>query len=696
MKRNLTSPWACLAPILVIVLLAAAGCSKSKTDITTDTSTDAADEDVAADTAGDTVLDSASDTAGDTADDVTGDPDAEEDVAGDLVDIVDVVEEEWVDPMLTDDDGDGFSEWDGDCDDDDDAIFPGAIDHIEGVDYDCDSRREYLAKMYVAVDDAFDLCINGDDIGTCTGSGDSCFRSSRYYEVIMESGLNSVGVHGWDVSAVTAAFGMWIDVAGKEFVTRGNRASEPDTASWRYFPTTSEEPQATWCEQSFDDSDWGPALFTAEMTDDAWLAQPTEQNRLGVFWIWDGNPPALLDSWFRTEIILPDVEPVWDEGPTPVCTPHTARVVSDEARRLYNGVDVVWNDTGWVVFYDQWMRGWRDGVDDDVSRLLDPDGTPAAAEVNVNDQGSTGTGGAVWWNTWPHAVWTGSSVGLFFEDGRHNRNGDILYGHLTDDTGAPVGTADTRLESTTSSQKYPRGAWTGSRFGVTWQDDRSGGYEIMFRLVNEDMTPSGTATRLTEADGMSRVPHVAWSGSEFGVVWEDNRDGGDQEIWFTRVAADGTEVGSDVRLTDMAGQSLDPRIAWTGSRWGVVWQDDGYHNSEIAFMLLDPDAATVPTPIRVTTDSHVSASPDMVWTGSRFAIVWRDNRSGHANIWMALLDDTGAKLVGDEQVSDTAAWSIHPAVEWSGSALGVIWMEEQDPAGDPWSMDAWFTTVTCP
>lgn len=42
------------------------------------------------------------------------------------------------DPETTDDDGDGLSEEEGDCDDTDADIFPGATDGCDGLDQDCD------------------------------------------------------------------------------------------------------------------------------------------------------------------------------------------------------------------------------------------------------------------------------------------------------------------------------------------------------------------------------------------------------------------------------------------------------------------------------------------------------------------------------------------------------------------------------
>ena len=51
-------------------------------------------------------------------------------------------DENEVDPLRTDDDGDGYTENQGDCDDDDEAILPGAEDVCNDIDDDCDDQLD--------------------------------------------------------------------------------------------------------------------------------------------------------------------------------------------------------------------------------------------------------------------------------------------------------------------------------------------------------------------------------------------------------------------------------------------------------------------------------------------------------------------------------------------------------------------------
>jgi hypothetical protein len=209
------------------------------------------------------------------------------------------------DGFRVDDDGDTFPESGGDCDDADPRVFPGATGHVEGIDYDCDGRIEYLATFLITVDDWYErLCVNDVDVVVDPVTSRDWYGAESY-SAVLESGLNAVGVHGVDLYEVISAFMMRIEVNGVAYPTTGIAPGDPDTTPWRYSPDPDEDPQADWCQASYDDSLWGPARYVGEWGSSPWGASPPEFSGVGADWIWDDRPVELQDAWFRLEIVLP-------------------------------------------------------------------------------------------------------------------------------------------------------------------------------------------------------------------------------------------------------------------------------------------------------------------------------------------------------------------------------------------------------
>ena len=142
--------------------------------------------------------------------------------------------------------------------------------------------------------------------------------------------------------------------------------------------------------------------------------------------------------------------------------------------------------------------------------------------------------------------------------------------------------SDLRVTSVAQFDSYPSLAWTGSEFGVSWYDYRDGNYEIYFARVSSSGAKLGSDLRVTSDASSSSYPSLAWTGSEFGVSWSDNRDG-NWEIYFARVSSSGSKLGDDLRVTSAAGWSEYPSLSWTGSEFGLSWMDNRDGNAEIYF-----------------------------------------------------------------------------------------------------------------
>ncbi|HPS30877.1 MAG TPA: hypothetical protein PLZ43_11520 [bacterium] len=237
-----------------------------------------------------------------------------------------------------------------DCNDGNSSIYPGSKIHSEGVDYDCDNRKEYQAVMVLSVDDELvELCANGRQFDKATEFGANYNRwpyadSYTGEKLILESGINVIGVHGKDTGLAISAFVGTISVNGQLIVSDGVLPpsdgqpyipGDPEwtAAQWRYFPEAVPTPNADWCDKWFDDSDWGPAIKAGKtgtastvwgnLGTNPWYGGACGLSQSGrcptVFesyyvdgtignepkWIWDYNPTQLADAWLRIKITLP-------------------------------------------------------------------------------------------------------------------------------------------------------------------------------------------------------------------------------------------------------------------------------------------------------------------------------------------------------------------------------------------------------
>jgi hypothetical protein len=271
-------------------------------------------------------------------------------------------------------------------------------------------------------------------------------------------------------------------------------------------------------------------------------------------------------------------------------------------------------------------------------------------------------------------AWTGSGFGMSWYD---NRDGnDEIYFALVSAAGAKVG-PDYRVTSDENDSIRPSLVWTGSQYGVSWYDNRNGNYEIYFARQTVGGAKLGTDLQVTNDAGYSTRPSLAWTGSGFGISWEDNRDG-NYEIYFARVSAAGVKLGPDLRVSGEAANSFRPSLAWTGSEFGVSWQDLRDGNYEIYFQRVSAAGVKLGAELRLTGNTAYSYLPSLVWAGSEFGVSWYDYRDGNDEIYFMRVSAAGAKIGADYRVTSAAGISAVPSLVWDGLEFGVSWYDNRD------------------
>ena len=342
---------------------------------------------------------------------------------------------------------------------------------------------------------------------------------------------------------------------------------------------------------------------------------------------------------------------------TEPCTPQVigpVRLSYGAVGRHLAGGTLAWSgSTFGTVWADQ-----RHGADQDevYFSVLDAAGTIIRGDVRLTEE--------VAQSKYPGIVWADSEFGIVWTDLRNGMSGDIYFARI-DGGGVRIG-GDVAMIAEAECQSTARLAWDGTRFGVAWYyaPEGTGPYAIHFGCA----TAQGEMISRTELSGTSMLnPQIAWSESEYGVVWRAYD--GVNAVYFTRVSADGTQIGAPELLDSSSDNALRrPDIAWDGSSYGVVWWEEVMN--ELHFSAVDITGA-------ITTSERIigtGISPSIDKASSAFSIGYIHN----GDVMLTQLDESGSTFGEELQVTDGDGSSSWPTIVWTSSEYGVVWQDNKD------------------
>jgi hypothetical protein len=180
--------------------------------------------------------------------------------------------------------------------------------------------------------------------------------------------------------------------------------------------------------------------------------------------------------------------------------------------------------------------------------------------------------------------------------------------------------------------------------------------DVYVTRLKPDGTVLDTGHRaLSDSDDSASEASVAWDGKEFLVVWSDTVGiGGPRDIRGARVHPDGTFLDGrgGFPIAALPGEQRTPDVVWTGRRFLVVWSDGRSGERDIygARVRSDgrvDDAGGFP----ISTAPGDQLFPAVAHHNSKSLVVWEDLRSGSHRIWGARVTESGA-------VTDTSGFAI--------------------------------------
>ena len=284
---------------------------------------------------------------------------------------------------------------------------------------------------------------------------------------------------------------------------------------------------------------------------------------------------------------------------------------------------------------------------------------------------------------------SGSDYLVVWSDARNSYGGEIfgdIYasrvsaeGVVLDPCGIPVSTAD-------YGQSWPSVAFDGTNYVVVWEDERGSSWDIYGARVStsgEVLDPSGMIICTNAAN--QHWPTIAFDGVNYMVAWQDWRSGY-PDIYGARVSQSLTVLDpGGIGLCTASGDQYFPEIAFGSGEYLLVWEDlrsgsdwDIY-GTRIAMSGTVLDPAGIPI---LTGLSH-QWIPDVAASGNAFMVVWADGRATgsdvYSDIYGARVDTSGSVLDPAGIAISTAPYMQHlPAITYDGTNYVVVWEDKRN------------------
>ncbi len=286
---------------------------------------------------------------------------------------------------------------------------------------------------------------------------------------------------------------------------------------------------------------------------------------------------------------------------------------------------------------------------------------------------------------WPAVAFDGTNFNLSWQDWRGGIAGDIYCARMST-AGVVLDPSGIAVSRTEDDQGYPRVAFGGSSFLVVWEDDRDDSYSIYGARMNQDgvlLDSSGVAISTTTNDQW--FPAIGFDGTNFLVVWQDDR-GGAYNIYGTRITPSGTVLDArPIPMCPSPSAQHDPDIAFDGNNYLVVWEDFRNERTDIygtrvttAGIVLDPSGIVV---CNAPADQW---EPTPVFGHDNFLVVWHDYRNASGpDMYATRVTPGGAVLDPAGIAVCTAAgsqWYTDPG--FNGTSFLVPWADRRNGTYD--------------
>lgn len=265
---------------------------------------------------------------------------------------------------------------------------------------------------------------------------------------------------------------------------------------------------------------------------------------------------------------------------------------------------------------------------------------------------------------WPiQAEWKDDRIAI-------NVPADILaettFPAILDPTISAEVAVDTQVTGATGANSvFPSIAFDGTNYLVVWADQRLSRDEDIFatRVSQTGAILSTTGITVNTGNGRQLHPVVVFAGTQYLVAWEDFKitSGAEADIAAARVSTTGvvTQLG---RVAPSAQNELGPKLAANGNNALLVWNNGGDIRASLFNGTAFGGAASITADAAVQSQPAVAANP-----GGNYLVAYTEGATATADLKGAFVTAAGVKTGAALTLSAGAGRQSEASAAWDGT-----------------------------
>ena len=222
---------------------------------------------------------------------------------------------------------------------------------------------------------------------------------------------------------------------------------------------------------------------------------------------------------------------------------------------------------------------------------------------------------------------------VVWTDSRTTLDNDI-YGVRLDANGTQLDSAGILICGAPHSQRNPAVVSNGDIFMVVWEDERESaqsGTDIYgTRVSGEGIILDQPGIKISDAQDAQTLPAVGTAEGNFFAVWVDHRSGTNNDIYGSFISVNGAVANpSGLEICTQGGWQSSPDVSYDGSRYFIVWSDQRGFSKDIYGVFLKTDGTlSQQNGAGIVTLFNNQENPSITWNGNVYFLAYEENQSG--------------------------------------------------------------------